>query len=338
MTISIEVKGVEGQQRLDQYLKRTFRNENISLRKLTSRIKEKGVIVNGRLIKRKSWLVKNGDKIEIPWSLPKVEFSPLPATDMKLKVFYEDEAVILVHKDSGVPAYPLEPDETNTLANAIIARYPITKGIGYQPQQAGILYRLDVDTSGIVIVCKTGSVFNALRRTMRAGQIKKEYIAMVFGNVDRPGRISYPIATKGRRAEKVIVLKDLRYNPDRYHSVQPAITHYQIKDRARDATLLKVRITEGRRHQIRAHLASIGHPIVGDRIYSPYEVPEELGRLFLHAIRVTFPHPLTGKQIKVTDPLPEKLLQFWNSVKDGRFDLTEYMVKKDNHGDKEDAI
>lgn len=337
MSLTIEVKGVIGKVRLDQFLKRALKEENISFRRLITKIKDKGVIVNGRLIKKKSWLVENGDKIELLWNLPKVEFSPLPASDLNIKILYEDEAVLLLHKESGIKTYPLEPDERDTLANAIITRYPMIKGIGYKPQQAGILYRLDTDTSGIVIVCKTASIFNSLRQLMKSGKVKKEYIAMVFGTLEKDGYITYPIATKGRNSEKVIVLKEKNYDPNRYHSVQPATTYYQVWDRANNATLLKIRITVGRRHQIRAHLSSIGHPIVGDKIYSKFKVPETLGRLFLHATKVTFPHPLSGKKIKVGDPLPPELNKFWNEVKTGKINITKYMVEKDQEGESQDV-
>lgn len=334
MELLFEVKDLEETIRLDNYLREQLRSKGINYGLLKSKLETEGILVNGRNVRKKSWLLKNGDKIEIRGIIPQKKFVPIPQSSIPLDIIYEDEAILAVEKKHGQPIYPLKQEENDTLANVLISHYPFLSKISSQPQQTGIIYRLDIETSGIVLVAKTGNVFNSLFRASKNGHIRKEYFALVWGHMPNPEKITWPIATKGRYREKVTVLKNSNYNQNDFHSIQNAETFIEPIKKLKGVSLIKAIINTGRRHQIRAHLSAAGFPIIGDPLYCEWPVPEDLNRLFLHLTRVIFPHPLTGKQIRIKLPLTKELHNFWEKIKNNKTALQNLLLSSHNINNK----
>jgi 23S rRNA pseudouridine1911/1915/1917 synthase len=206
---------------------------------------------------------------------------------------YEDEHVLVVDKPAGVVVHPARGHASGTLAQALSG-----VAAGGEDGRAGIVHRLDRDTSGLLVVARSAEAHRRLRAALQRREIEREYAALVEGRPPaRSGTIDAPIGRDRRVRTRISVDSD---------DAREAVTHFEI-DRALPATtLLRVRLQTGRTHQIRAHLQAIGHPVVGD---PDYGAPGRLGlrRQFLHAARLAFAHPFTGAQVDVRSPLPADL-------------------------------
>jgi 23S rRNA pseudouridine1911/1915/1917 synthase len=207
-----------------------------------------------------------------------------PNPDLPLRVLHENSLLLALDKPAGQPTHPLRAEETQTLANALIARYPELADLGDNRLFPALLHRLDTHTSGLVLAAKTPAAYAALRRQFQLAAVEKHYLAWVHGRVDVPGRSDAPLTHQTRSPCKMAVAR----NPDRVppRDIFPAATAWtplQIRD---DATLLDVVIFTGVTHQIRCHLAHAGHPILGDALYgSPLPAP----RHWLHAAKLILP-------------------------------------------------
>jgi 23S rRNA pseudouridine1911/1915/1917 synthase len=251
--------------------------------------------INGRRA-RKGDRVGGGDVVHADEAL----FAPpslQPNPRLAVPVLYEDAAVIALDKPAGLPAHALRPDETDTIANFLLARYPGIATIGKTALEPGIVHRLDTDTSGILLAARTPQAYEALRQQFAAHQVTKEYAALVAGDVGRRGEVRLPIAHHGRDRRRMRIAA----SDDRH--ARPALTSYRPLERFGDATLLAVQIPTGVRHQIRVHLAAIGHAVLGDRLYAPPPIAGAAERHLLHARRVVFVHPGTGAPVRVTSAL-----------------------------------
>ncbi len=265
--------------------------------------------VNGRRM-RKGDVVSAGDTVVIQGALPPQDFSPLPDPEVRFEVRHEDPAVLVVDKPAGVPTHPLRPDELGTLANGLVARYPETRDVGYRKREPGVLHRLDTDTSGLVVVARNAAAFDALRDSMRAGKVTKRYLALVEGRIAAEGSIDIPLVPHRKDPKRVeAVTEHVRLRAGT--KTHPALTRYRPVRPLGDFTLVEVELESAFRHQVRVHLAAIGHPLVGDTLYRGPRLPDDLGvkleRHFLHASEVVFVHPVTGAETRVTSPLPEDL-------------------------------
>jgi 23S rRNA pseudouridine1911/1915/1917 synthase len=198
----------------------------------------------------------------------------------------------------------LRPSDHGTVANFLIARYPEMRAVGDSPGDAGLVHRLDNETSGVLLAARTAEAHRFLRRQFREQRTTKEYLALVVGNLGESGRVDTPIAHQPRRPRRMCVCPDkaqaLAYG------ARPAVTRYRPIEKFGSATLVEVGIETGVRHQIRVHLASIGHPVLGDPTYGGHPTPQEptAPRTMLHACRLRFRHPLTGRLLTVDAPLP----------------------------------
>lgn len=302
-------------QRLDKVLVELL--PELSRARVRTLLEEGQVRVNGRRM-RKGDPLPEGAEIAVSGVLPPQDFSPIPDADAALVLRFEDAHVVVLDKPAGMPTHPLRPDERGTLANAIAARYPETLGVGFKKREPGLVHRLDTDTSGLVMVARTAAAFEALRNASAAGTVHKRYLALVEGNVAAEGTIDLPMVPHRKDPKRVeVVTEHVRLRAGtRTH---PAVTHYRVARNLEGFTLLEVEVERAFRHQVRAHLAVMGMPLVGDALYRGPALPESLGvglgRHFLHASEVSFPHPATGAETRVTAPLPDDLAAVLGALK-----------------------
>jgi 23S rRNA pseudouridine1911/1915/1917 synthase len=251
------------------------------------------VLVDG-VPRPKSFRLAGGERIEADLEAPGA-LEPEPGG---VPIRYQDDHLLVVAKPAGMLTHPTKTTRTGTLVNRLLGM-GISLSRGTEPDRPGIVHRLDVGTSGLLLVARDDPTHQALVRLLGAREVRREYLALVRGNPahDRFG-VEAPL---GRRRARVTV--------QRTAGVE-ATTDFEVRERLPAATLLAARPRTGRTHQIRVHLASIGHPILGDRAYGGGgDEGKRLGleRPFLHAWRLSLTHPMTGEPIEVEEPLPEEL-------------------------------
>jgi 23S rRNA pseudouridine1911/1915/1917 synthase len=267
---------------------------------LGSRSRAQRLIVAGRVLVdgatvRKNHRVSAGEQVSVDDS-PEASVAPdadAPVADFS--VAYEDEHLIVVDKPAGVVVHPARGHREGTLAQALTGR----AAGGEDPWRAGIVHRLDRNTSGLLVVAKNDTVHRGLKEAMARREIRREYLALVEGRPpSRSGTIEAPIG----RDRRVRVLMSTDSD-----SPKDAITHFEIERALPASTLLRVRLQTGRTHQIRVHMQAIGHPVCGDREYGHKDL-YGLERQFLHAARLAFTHPITGDAVDLASPLPVDLV------------------------------
>jgi len=210
------------------------------------------------------------------------------------RTVYRDAALLVVDKPAGLLVHPAPASEGPTLAQLVAGQ-----ARGGERQRAGIVHRLDRDTSGLLVVALQELAYERLRAALARREIRREYLALVAGRLEAgSGTIEAPIGRDPRRPTRRAVGG---------RGVRPARTHFQVLAQLVDTTLLAVTLDSGRTHQIRVHLRSIGHPLVGDPLYGGPQLAG-LRRQFLHAARLCFDHPLDGRSLAFSSPLPEELL------------------------------
>ena len=223
-----------------------------------------------------------------------------PEAAVSFVVRYEDDYLAVVDKPAGVVVHPGAGRETGTLASGVLARWPEIRGVG-ESDRWGIVHRLDRETSGLLLIAKRQATHEALQAAIAERRVTRRYYALVHG---RPamstGTIDAPIGRDPSRATRMMVTAEGR----------PARTHYTLESAWGDrASLLDVSLETGRTHQIRVHLASIGHPVFDDRAYGKGGAPSGAGRLWLHAHHLELDHPVTGDRLLVDAPLPAELVE-----------------------------
>jgi 23S rRNA pseudouridine1911/1915/1917 synthase len=290
----------ESKERLDHYLVRTGFAPS---RRVAQELVERGLVrINGRRSK-KSEVVGAADRVEVAATNRRAVIEPNP--QLALDVIHEDASVIVVNKPGGVPCHPLNADERDTVMNAVVARFPDVATVGEKPLEGGLLHRLDNGTSGALLIARNRGTFEKLRDAIRAGRIARRYEALVAGIVEHKTEIDTPIAHHAKNARKMVGGDPSSAYPKR--AGRPAITLVEPIRRVGEFTLLSIAPKTGSRHQIRVHLASLGHPIVGDTLYGGPAI-ESLahGRFWLHLCDVVFDSPAVG-HVKVTAPVPADL-------------------------------
>jgi 23S rRNA pseudouridine1911/1915/1917 synthase len=286
--MELTVDPTEAGQRLDALLA-----EPLGSRSRAVRLIEAGaVLVDGRS-EQKRYKVEAGQVIEVD----EQQGAPAPvdvAATVTFDVPYEDEHLLVVDKPAGVVVHPARGHPTGTLAQALEG----TAAGGEDGWRAGLVHRLDRDTSGLLVVAKSDAVHAALKEALQAREITREYLALVEGRPPaRTGTIDAPIGRDRRVRTRMSTDTD---NP------REARTHFEIAEALPAFTLLRVTLETGRTHQIRVHLQAINHPVAGDPDYG-HEGLLGLERQFLHAARLAFTHPVTGAAIEVESPLPADL-------------------------------
>lgn len=252
------------------------------------------VRVDGRVV-RKGQHVAVGAVIEV-LAPAGADLAPVPARDAALPVLYEDEVLVAVNKPPGVPSHPLRPGETGTAANVLVACWPECAAVGRDAREAGLVHRLDTDTSGVLVAARTQPAWLAVRASFARGAVHKRYLALVQG------------APAGTACELALVHRGKRMAAaaPSAPSALPAVTRWRVRERLGAFSLLECTAETGRMHQVRVHLALAGAPIVGDRTYGPELPPADLPLRghFLHALSITLPHPVTGAPLTIEAPLP----------------------------------
>ena len=290
--ISLSVEG-RGGERIDRYLATRTLLSRSALQRL---LKEGRVLVDGKPVEP-ARRVRAGERIEV--EVPDAAPTELVAEEIPVPVLYEDEDVLVVNKPAGLVVHPAYGHASGTLVNALLGR--VTAQTGRAERRPGIVHRLDKDTSGVMIVAKNDLAHLTLARQLQAKGFAKEYLALIWGDPGpRPALVEAPLERDSKDRRRVAVTTGGREASTRFERVAVWRTKHG------DAALLHVRPITGRTHQIRAHLAYSGYPIVGDPLYGRRKDPSGLGRQFLHAWRLTVRLPHAGERT-FTAPLPDDL-------------------------------
>jgi 23S rRNA pseudouridine1911/1915/1917 synthase len=249
-------------------------------------------------------VVSGNDRLEAGVDITFAEPGPDPEMEadasVPFVVRYEDESLAVVDKPSGIVVHPGAGRERSTLAAGLLARWPEIRGVG-EAGRWGVVHRLDRETSGVLLVAKTGEAHAALQRAILERRVSRRYQALLHGRLAMTtGTVDAPIGRDPSRATRMSVQADGR----------PARTHYTLKAVwGGEASLVEVSLETGRTHQIRVHFASIGHAVYDDGVYGTGGPSSGAGRLWLHAHRLELTHPLTGAGLIVASPLPVELKQ-----------------------------
>lgn len=280
-------------ERLDKYLADAL--PDLSRAMLQRLIKDGEIRVAGRPAKP-SYRVSAGEVVLVTIP-PPTPLEATPAPDISLDILYQDADLLVINKPAGLVVHPGHGHPDDTLVNALLAHVPDLAGIG-GVQRPGIVHRLDKDTSGLLLVAKHDRAHQALQEQFKSRSVEKIYLALVEGHITPPrGLIDAPMDRDPRNRQKMAVVTDGR----------PAQTEYRTLETLPSVTLVEARLLTGRTHQARVHLASIGYPIVGDKVYGRRKSRIALDRHFLHAWRLGFTLPSSGQRVHFTAPLPPDL-------------------------------
>jgi len=296
----------ETAERLDAYLAGRF--PDLSRSRIAQLLAQERVLLNGR-VPRKSERPRAGDVVEV--ELPPPEPSTLAAEDIPLRVVHENPDFLVIDKPAGLVVHPAPGHRRGTLVNALLHHVPDLSGIG-GVLRPGIVHRLDKDTSGLLLVAKHDRAHQALAAALKRRGIRRAYLAAAWGHLERDElRVEAPIARSPTHRQRMAVVAGGR----------PAATRFRRLERWVAADLLRAELETGRTHQIRVHLASIGHPVVGDQVYGrgaergvsgpgqtwARELAQRTPRQFLHAAELSLRHPRTGEPLHFTSELPPDL-------------------------------
>jgi 23S rRNA pseudouridine1911/1915/1917 synthase len=292
-----------GGQRLDVFLAAAL--PEVSRSHWKGLIQDGSVQVNGVACKPNHKL-RTGD--EVCWAIPdEAPAEPLPE-DIPLNILFEDDAVLVLNKPPGLVVHPAVGNESGTLVNALLFHDPIFQSV----ERAGIVHRLDKDTSGVMVVAKSDSAMAELQRQFKARETEKEYLALVWGHPSPSGRTETLIGRHPKHRQKMAVLEE---------GGREAVSNFQTLEKFDEASLVQVGIETGRTHQIRVHMAHLGHSVVGDAVYGrarKNRQPVTAGRQMLHAAKLGFTHPDTGKRLSFEAPLFDDMRRFLELLRDER--------------------
>ena len=282
--------------RLDLFLREKI--PQLSRSRIQKAIKDGRVKVNG-LIGRPGQKLKPQEVVEISVE-EKAAPSDLEAQPIELEVIYEDKQILVINKPFGLVVHPGAGLTGGTLANGLIFYYPEIKEVG-SPLRPGIVHRLDKDTSGLIVVARTQAAYNSLRQQFEDRTVEKIYLGLARGRFkEKEGIIDLPVGRHPALRQKMSV---------KSKKPRVALTRYEVLREFRHSTFLALKPLTGRTHQLRVHLAAIGHPLVGDSRYGQTQGNRrrQERRLFLHAFRLSFRHPLSGEKVEFESPLPPAL-------------------------------
>ena len=262
-------------------------------------IKDGLVTVDGAAQIKAGFKLKPGMAVVV--ELPEPVPTQAQPEDIPLQIVYQDQDLAVVFKPSGMVVHPAAGNETGTLVNALLRHLDNLSGIGGEIRP-GIVHRIDKDTSGLLLVAKNDMAHVSLSEQIKAHTVHRAYRAIVIGGFKQDeGTVDAPIGRHPTDRKKMAIVPDGR----------PAVTHWRVLEPLKGATLIECRLTTGRTHQIRVHMASIGHPVLGDPVYGPKKSPYPVtGGQLLHAYRIGFVHPRTGEEM-IFEAEPEARFTEW---------------------------
>lgn len=293
MKQDIYVGEQEGGVRIDKYLADTA--GQLSRSYIQKLLKEGRVLVNGKTVKA-SYVVEDEDVLSM--DIPKAVEPEIEPEAMELDILYEDDDVILINKPKGMVVHPAAGHYSHTLVNGLmyhcLGNLSGINGV----LRPGIVHRIDMDTTGVLIVCKNDMAHNSIAAQLKEHSITRRYQAIVHGVIkEDEGSIDAPIGRHPVERKKMSI---------NYNNGKPAVTHYKVLTRFKDFTHVECRLETGRTHQIRVHMASIRHPLLGDCVYGPARCPVPgLTGQTLHVGVLGFIHPRTGAYMEFSAPLPD---------------------------------
>jgi 23S rRNA pseudouridine1911/1915/1917 synthase len=297
LSAQIELYVEETVDRIDRYL--ADQVPNLSRSRLQKLIEQGHVQLNGVVCTSKKAEVEDGDRIQV--DIPEAVPLELLPEAIPLDILYEDESLIILNKSAGLVVHPSAGHETGTLVNALLAHCGTLPGIN-GVLRPGIVHRLDKDTTGAIAVAKTEQAFHHLQDQFRTKTARRDYLAIVYGNPKQDnGTVDQPIGRHPVDRQKMAIVPETKGG-------RGAMTHWHVKERLGNYTLMHFELETGRTHQIRVHSTSIGHPIVGDPVYSSgRSIGVNLPGQALHAWRLRLKHPVTEEWIEAIAPPPESL-------------------------------
>ena len=271
--------------RLDQALAKLLPGESRS--RLARLVEDGSVLVDGARA-RPADRLRGGERLEVTLA-PRPEEAAFRPEDIALEVLHEDEDVLVVAKPAGLVVHPGSGNWAGTMLNALLHRVPVLKSL----PRAGIVHRLDKETSGLLVVARNEAAMQDLVRQLQARTVKRTYLAIARGAVPGEGTVEAPIGRHPTQRTRMAVVR----------GGKPAVTHYRVRERFPAHTLVECELETGRTHQIRVHMASIGHPLEGVPVYGGRGA-RRLPRQALHAWKLAFVHPRTGRTVRFTAPPP----------------------------------
>lgn len=289
---------IDNEDRLDLFLSEEL--DGIS-RTIIQRLIKSGNITVNEKVKKSSYLLKEGDEVLV--NIPEKEKIEILPENIDLDILYEDDDLAVVDKSQNMVVHPAPGNHSKTLVNGLL--YHIDElSMLYGLIRAGIVHRLDKDTSGLLVIAKNEYTHEELIKQFKDRTVLKEYIALVHNNVKGNGIINKPIGRNPKNRKKMAVVPNGK----------EAITTYEVLKRYNKYTLLKVGLKTGRTHQIRVHMADMNHPIVGDPVYSSGKNEFKLDKQLLHAYKIGFIHPKTKEYIEFTKDVPTEFRDIINKL------------------------
>lgn len=291
--IEISVPQAQCPIRIDQYLS-TLKEPEISRSYAAKLLKEERILLNGKPAKASTKL-KAGDVLSL--DLPAPVALDVEPEDIPLDIIYEDQDVLIVNKPKGMVVHPAAGHAQGTLVNAVMYHCGSELSSINGVMRPGIVHRIDMNTTGLLVVCKNDQAHKSLAAQLKVHSITRRYVAIVIGNLrEDEGTVDAPLG-RSKKDRKKQAIDEL--------NGRPAVTHYHVLERFGGAyTLVQCTLETGRTHQIRVHMASIGHPLLGDEVYGPKKCPFDLQGQCLHAQVLGFIHPRTGEYVEFSSPYP----------------------------------
>ena len=288
--------------RIDKYLSDNM--EDISRSYLQKLLKEKSITVNEKEIKA-NYKVQEGDVVSV--SVPEPEKPDILPEEIPLDILYEDDSLMVVNKPKDMVVHPSAGHLSGTLVNAVLFHCKGNLSGINGIMRPGIVHRIDKDTTGALLICKTDTCHRILAEQLKVHSITRKYRAVVQGNLkDDEGTIEGPVGRHPADRKKMAI---------NYKNGKEAVTHYRVLERFGNATYIECQLETGRTHQIRVHMASIGHPLLGDTTYGSSKNPYHLQGQALHAMVIGFLHPVTNTYMEFTAPLPEYFLKLLEKLR-----------------------
>ncbi|MDO5293074.1 MAG: RluA family pseudouridine synthase [bacterium] len=291
--VAFTVTKEEDNNRIDKYL--SIKQSELTRSYLQKLIKDGLVSVNGKVVKA-NYKVAENDEIEL--TIPELKELDVLPEDIPMDIIYEDSDVILINKAKGVVVHPAAGHYSGTLVNGLLYHCKDELSGINGVMRPGIVHRIDMDTTGVIVICKNDKAHNLVAEQLKEHSITRKYVAIVHGNFkDSEGTIEGPIGRHPVDRKKMAI---------NHKNGKHAVTHFKVLENLKNNfTLVECQLETGRTHQIRVHMASIGHPLLGDHVYGPSKSPFKLQGQTLHAKTLGFIHPTTGEYMEFEAPLPD---------------------------------